>query len=59
VAIASGRALPGDARSEANHALAALGYKPQEVSRMVHAVIQPEMDAEEIIRLALQSVIKK
>jgi Holliday junction DNA helicase RuvA len=55
----SGVALPGDARSEANHALAALGYKPQEVSRMVRAVVQPDMDAEEIIRLALQSMIKK
>jgi len=45
------------AASEATHALAALGYKPQEASRMVRNAAKPGMSAEEIIRLALQSTI--
>ncbi len=50
--------IAGDAGSEASHALRALGYKPQEVSRMVRLVAEPDMSAEEIIRLALQSTVK-
>lgn len=46
-----------DASSEAAHALSALGYKPQEVSRMVRQAAEPEMSAEEIIRRALQSMV--
>jgi len=34
-----------------------LGYKPQEVSRMVRQAAEPEMSAEEIIRRALQSMV--
>lgn len=55
----SGPALAGDAVSEAKNALIALGYKPQEAIRMARAVAQPEMETEEIIRLALQSMVKK
>lgn len=50
---------PGtDPVSEARHALAALGYKPAEVSRMVSSVAEASMDAEEIIRKALQTRVK-
>ena len=45
---------PASAASEATHALAALGFKPQEASRLIRLVSRPEMSAEEIIRLALQ-----
>lgn len=57
-AVPSGvQARPADAASEAAHALGALGYKPHEAGRMVRSVARPEMTAEEIIRLALQSTI--
>lgn len=49
---------PAGAASEATNALSSLGYKPQEASRMVRSVAKPEMNAEEIIRLALQSTVK-
>jgi len=49
----------GSAAAEAKNALAALGYKPQEASRMVQAIAKPEMGTEEIIRLALQATVKK
>jgi Holliday junction DNA helicase RuvA len=55
---AGGPAPPSDAISEATTALNALGYKPQEASRMVRAVADPDMSVEEIIRLALQSTVK-
>lgn len=54
-----GPATNGSATAEAKNALSALGYKPQEVSRMVQSVAKPEMETEEIIRLALQSTVKK
>ena len=44
--------------TEASHALAALGFKPAEVSRMVSTVAEAGMDAEEIIRKALQTRMK-
>lgn len=40
---------------EAARALTALGYKPQEAARMVRAVIEPDMSAEDLIRSALKS----
>ena len=49
----------GSAAAEAKNALAALGYKPQEASRMVQAIAKPEMGTEEIIRLALQATVNK
>ncbi|MGD2129172.1 MAG: Holliday junction branch migration protein RuvA [Lysobacterales bacterium] len=48
----------GGASGEAINALQALGYKPQEASRMVRAVAQPDMAVEQIIRSALQSTVK-
>jgi len=50
--------IAGDASSEAADALRALGYKPQEVSHMVRQAAEPDMSAEEIIRRALQSMVK-
>jgi Holliday junction DNA helicase RuvA len=55
---ASGIPLSTDPTSEASHALASLGYKPAEVTRMVRAVAEAGMDAEEIIRKALQTRVK-
>jgi len=48
----------GSALGEATNALIALGYKSQEAGRMARSVAQPEMGVEEIIRLALQSMVK-
>jgi len=44
---------------EAECALIALGYKPQEASRYVHAVATPEMNSETIIREALKASVAK
>ena len=56
--VAPGMPVSTDPTSEASHALASLGYKPAEVSRMVRAVAEAGMDAEEIIRKALQTRVK-
>ena len=50
-------AKPATAASEATNALGSLGFKPQEASRLVRLVSKPDMSAEDIIRLALQSTI--
>ena len=42
---------------DAISALIALGYKPQEASRYVHAVANADMDSEEIIRQALKASV--
>lgn len=47
---------PVDAVSEAVNALVALGYKPNEASRMVRGVSAQGLGTEEIIRQALKSV---
>lgn len=53
----AGAARPAaDPVSEAVSALVALGYKPQEASRMVRAVAGEDVSTEEIIRQALKSV---
>jgi len=57
-ALGGSAVIAGDASSEASSALSALGYKPQEVSRMVRQAAEPDMNAEEIIRRALQSMVK-
>jgi Holliday junction DNA helicase RuvA len=57
-ALGRSAVITGDASSEASSALSALGYKPQEVSRMVRQAAEPDMSAEEIIRRALQSMVK-
>lgn len=45
--------------ADAISALTALGYKPQEASRFVHAVATDNMGSEEIIRQALRASVKK
>jgi len=50
--------LAGGAVAEASDALRALGYKAGEVNRMVRDVAEKGMEAEEIIRKALQSMVK-
>jgi Holliday junction DNA helicase RuvA len=54
----AGPAAAADASSEATAALQSLGYKPAQVMRMVQSVAEPEMAVEEIIRLALKSVVR-
>ena len=44
---------------EAVSALIALGYKPQDASRMVRAVETRELGTEDIIRAALQATVKE
>lgn len=45
--------------ADAESALVALGYKPQEASRAIAAVIDDDIDnSEELIRLALRSMVK-
>ena len=55
-------ALPGpdvaNPVEEALSALVALGYKPQEASRMVRAIDSSELSTEDIIRAALQATVK-
>ena len=48
---------PMDAGTEAEHALIALGYKPQEARLHVRQVAAAGMDSEAIIRAALQRLI--
>lgn len=55
---AGGVPVSSDPVTEASHALTSLGYKPAEVSRMIAAVAEAGMDAEAIIRKALQTRVK-
>jgi len=55
---ATGVPVSSDPATEASHALTSLGYKPAEVSRMISAVAEVDMDAETIIRKALQTRVK-
>ena len=54
--VFGGVAAPTDAVKDAISALIALGYKPQEASRMVNAVDSTNKASEDIIRQALKSV---
>ena len=48
--------------TEAENALVSLGYKPQEAGRMINAQLvdgEEPLPSEELIRLALKSVVKK
>ncbi len=47
-----------DPAAEAVHALIALGLKPAEASRRVHAVAADGLACEEIVRRALQSMVR-
>ena len=53
-------ATAGDKRDEAESALVALGYKPQEASKAVAAVYEKDADisAEQLIRMALKNMVK-
>ncbi|MBZ2167812.1 Holliday junction branch migration protein RuvA [Marinobacter sp. F4216] len=46
-----------DARDEAESALIALGYKPQEAAKAITRVAEEGMSSEDLIRLALRSMI--
>ena len=46
-----------DPPSEAVNALIALGYRPQEASRLVHGVASDGMDSEALIRAALKAAL--
>jgi Holliday junction DNA helicase RuvA len=49
-----------DIQSEAESALIALGYKPQDATKMVSRVQDPQaVSAEQLIRLALKSMVVK
>ncbi|HXG28383.1 MAG TPA: Holliday junction branch migration protein RuvA [Nevskiales bacterium] len=51
-------AAPASATEDAVAALVALGYKPPDASRMVRAVDSDGLPSEEIIRRALQAVVR-
>lgn len=57
-AIPAGQAPGGSELGDAQSALVALGYKPQDAARMVRAVPADGLSSEEIIRAALQGVAK-
>lgn len=50
-------ATSDDAQQEAVAALVALGYKPQEASRMVSRIASPEANSETLIREALRAAL--
>ncbi len=51
-------AAAGDARQDARSALEALGYRPQEASRLVDGVEGDGLSSEEIIRTALKRAMR-
>ena len=58
-AVAGGAAPVVGGEADAVSGLIALGYKPAEASRMVSAVAEEGLSSEELIRRALQGVMKK
>jgi Holliday junction DNA helicase RuvA len=58
VGLGPSRGAPQDPVAEAGVALAALGYKPPEVARLLKAVAEPGLTAEAIIRKALTAALK-
>lgn len=56
--VPGGKKAPS-ATDEAFDALVALGYKPVEAQRMIKSVKAEGLASEEVIRLALQSTVKK
>ena len=48
-----------DPVAEAESALVALGYRPQEAARAVNAVAEPGMASEAIIRMALKGMLRE
>ena len=59
VSLSRGPSGKLDPMAEASTALAALGYKPQEVSALLKKVEGTELSAEELIRSALQAALKR
>ncbi|MGO2368253.1 Holliday junction branch migration protein RuvA [Serratia grimesii] len=53
----SAQTVEVDAEAEAASALVALGYKPQEASRMVSKIAKPGADCETLIRDALRAAL--
>ncbi|ACS85933.1 Holliday junction branch migration protein RuvA [Musicola paradisiaca] len=53
----AGKADEPDPQAEAEAALVALGYKPQEAARMVSKVARPDADCETLIREALRAAL--
>lgn len=47
-----------DTSSEAMSALSALGYKANEAKRVIDKIYDPELDSEQLIRLALKQMVK-
>jgi len=58
VTMGARSAAPNDPVSEASVALQALGYRPQDVGKMVQAVAEPGDSVETIIRKALKSALR-
>ncbi len=58
VVAASAQTMPESPVGDAVSALIALGYKPQEASRMVRAVAADGMQVEAIIKAALQATVR-
>ena len=56
--VAGSEARQADAAQEAESALISLGYKPQEAARMITAVASEGQSSQELIRLALKSMVK-
>lgn len=52
-------AAAGNAVSEAQDALEALGYKPREIARLLKSIDAEGLGTEDIIRLALQGAVRK
>ena len=57
-ALGTRGAIPNDPVSEASVALQALGYRPQDVGKMVQAVAETGDSVETIIRKALKSALR-
>ena len=53
----SGKRSVVDVEAEAVSALVALGYKPQEASRMISKIAKPDADCETLIRDALRAAL--
>lgn len=51
-------AVVASADEEAREALIALGYKPQEASKLLRKVAEPGLNSEELIRRALRSTVQ-
>jgi len=58
-AKSAGKSSTDEPVEEAISALIALGYKPQEASRYVHAVAGEDMKGEDIIRAALKASVNR